>query len=197
MNKKSRIGIGNRLLVMMAILSCWGVGCGFRHQPARGVKHISWSHSEGSNQGTAGIDNTAIDIFSWNDGAAFVIWSDGSSTHRGTSPRQPSDPRGSARYDGAIGDMKIECVTLDGLTGTVKIGSNSFDLTRGRLFLVATQEGKPRIQQMSLSKLDLKPDGNLTDEQVTLEHLRELAKTDADIREFFLQGTAQTESSGI
>lgn len=185
---------GKYCVICLAILSMWGTGCGYRTTPARGVKHVTWSRSEGNKETVAGIDQADINIFTWNNGAAFVVWTDGTSTNRGTSPRQPSDPRGSARYDGKIGDMNIECVTPDGLTGKVKIGSESYDLADGRLFLVASKDGTPRICQMSLAKLDLKPDGALTEEQITLEHLRELARTDADIRSFFTNSNAEKQT---
>ncbi len=190
MKMKGQIGLG-RFVVMMAILSCWVAGCGFRPQPARGVKHIIWSRSEAGKEHHPGIDDADINIFTWNDGAAFVVWTDGTSTSRGTSPRQPSDPRGSARYDGKVGDLNIECVTLDGLTGKLKIGASSYELAQGRLFLVGAEETTPRICQMSLTKLDLKPDGNQSDEQMTLEYLRALADTDPEIRAFFLKEDPQ------
>jgi hypothetical protein len=52
------------------------------------------------------------------------------------------------------------------------------------LFLVSTTGPKPAVKQLQLSKLNLKPEGNLSHDQITSERMQAVAKTDTDIRTF-------------
>ena len=155
---------------------------------------MGWSQSEPGKEAVTGIDDGRVHIFTWGDGAAFVIWGENSGGG-GTAPRQAGDPRGSARYYCTLGDVRVEGLTPDGRTGTVKIGAESYDLAKGRLFLVSIKDAKPRVKQISLAKLDLKPEGKSTPEEVTTEQLKELAKTDADIQSFFIGAGAGEQSA--
>jgi len=178
------------LFAILLAVSFFFMGCEFRKSPTRGAKNLSWSHSGLDHPAVPGIDSADVHIYVWNDGAAFVVWSDGAGGSHGTLPRQPGDPKGSARYQGKVGSHTVECLTTDGKTGKVKIGDTSYDLGDGPLFLVSTQGQKPRIKQFALSKLNLIPDGKLTSDQITLEHLEGIGKSDADIRQFFIEAAA-------
>ncbi len=180
--------------LLVVLVPCGLMGCGFRASGGRGVKNVSWSRSGQDHPPVAGIDQADISIYTWNDDAAFVIWTDGLPTTSGTVPRQPGDPRRSARYHSSIGNLSVDCLTPDGTTGTVKIGDRSYDLADGRLILLSTQTQSPRVKQCSLIKLNLKPEGTLSDDQITLEQLQDLAKTDPDIRAFFTASGPDVES---
>jgi len=175
------------LFAILLAVSFFFMGCEFRKSPTRGAKNLSWSHSGLDHPAVPGIDSADVHIYVWNEGAAFVVWSDGAGGSHGTLPRQPGDPKGSARYQGKVGNHTVECLTTDGKTGKVKIDDTSYDLSDGPLFLVSTQDQKPRIKQLALSKLNLIPDGKLTSEQITLEHLEGIGKSDPDIRQFFIE----------
>ncbi|HML75392.1 MAG TPA: hypothetical protein PKB02_12950 [Anaerohalosphaeraceae bacterium] len=181
------------LFAMLLVVSFLFMGCEFRQAPTRGAKNLSWSHSGLDHSAVPGIDSADVHIYVWNDGAAFVVWSDGAGGSHGTLPRQPGDPKGSARYQGKVGSHTVECLTTDGKTGKVKIGDTSYDLGDGPLFLVSTQDQKPRIKQLALSKLNLIPDGKLTSDQITLEYLEGIGKSDADIRQFFIEAAGQAQ----
>lgn len=73
----------------------------------------------------------------------------------------------------------------DGKTGTIKIGGAPFELEKGALFLVLRMGGQPKVRQLKLAVLNLKPEGTLSPDQMTHEHLRELARTNPEIKEFF------------
>jgi len=94
--------------------------------------------------------------------------------------------------------VAVECYTPDGKTGKVSFirqPSQSFqsdplgyDLAQGRLFLVSTEGAEPRVKQLPLAKLNLKPDGTLSQREMTTEVLQGLAKTDPELRAFFIEG---------
>lgn len=187
------IGMASVLAVTLFVCSVL-LGCDFRQAPSRGVKNVSWSRSGQERPAVPGIDQAEVSLFTWNDGAAFVIWSDVAGRTRGTMPRQPGDPRGSARYFGTVGNQPFECLTLDGKTGTVTLGEQSYELADGRLILVSTQSDALVVKQLEPIKLNVKPDGSMPWEQVTLEHLEKIAETDADIRAFFLDSMAAVDA---
>ncbi|MEN6309674.1 MAG: hypothetical protein ABFD91_18155 [Anaerohalosphaeraceae bacterium] len=194
MKSTKRKGYVPAVAAVLLVMSCLFAGCEFRQSPARGAKNVSWSHSGMDHPAVPGIDSADVHIYVWNDGAAFVVWSDGAGGTHGTLPRQPGDPKGSARYQGKVGNQTVECLTTDGKTGKVKIGDTSYDLGDGPLFLVSTQGQNPRIKQFALSKLNLKPDGALTVDQITIEQLEGVAKSDSDIRQFFIEAAPPGEA---
>jgi len=71
----------------------------------------------------------------------------------------------------------------------VVIGESTFDLARGGLFLVSTGGGEVRVLQTQLAKLDLKPAGTSSMEDMSEDRLRRTAKSDADIAAFFRMGS--------
>jgi hypothetical protein len=93
-------------------------------------------------------------------------------------------------YEGTLADTAVECRTSDGKTGKVKIGSEAYELADGAVFLVLKTSGKAKVQQLKLAALNLKPEGTLTPDQMTHEYLRELARTNPEIKGFFA-GTAE------
>ncbi len=184
----------HRFGMLLVLISCGMMGCHFRASAGRGVKNIFWSRSGQDARTIPGITEADVSIYTWNDDAAFVIWTDGKPGTRGTEPRKHGDPHGSARYHCMIGNLSVDCLTTDGKTGKVKIGDQSYDLSDGRLILLATKGEKPRVKQLALAKLDLKPEGKRSDDQVTLEQLQDLAKTDPDILAFFTDTAPSVES---
>jgi len=94
-------------------------------------------------------------------------------------------------YEGTVGGVAVECHTPDGRAGTVKIGEERFDLTKGAVFLVAKSGAKSQVKQMRLASLNLKPEGSLTPEDMTYDYLRELARTDPEIRAFWAEASNQ------
>jgi len=73
----------------------------------------------------------------------------------------------------------------NGKAGTVKIGSEAYELANGAVFLVLKTDGKPKVQQLKLTALNLKPEGTLSPDQMTHEYLRGLARTSPEINGFF------------
>lgn len=93
------------------------------------------------------------------------------------------------KYEGTLAGVAVTCQTADGKTGTVTIGTQSFDLEKGALFLVSRNGSDVALKQMKLSKLNLQPEGALTLEQLTHGHFQKLAESDSDIREFWRTAT--------
>ncbi len=81
--------------------------------------------------------------------------------------------------------VALTCYTPDGTTGKVAIGERTFDLAQGGLFLVSTCGSEVLVMQAQLAKLNLKPVGMRTMEDMSEELLRRTAKSDTDIGAFF------------
>lgn len=88
-------------------------------------------------------------------------------------------------YTGTLAGVPIECRTPDGKTGTIKVGSQSFELAQGALFLVSKAGTNVVVKQTQITKLNLRPDGTLPTETLTIEFLRELARTDPELQAFW------------
>ena len=108
---------------------------------------------------------------------AVVVWTDVSS---GSSflPPITTKPEGlvfEGHHRGPDGrHIDCRCATQDGRTGAVTINDKTFDLDQGALFLVSTISGQTQVRQ--LKREILKSAG---------EDLRDLAKNDQEIRDFF------------
>jgi hypothetical protein len=83
-------------------------------------------------------------------------------------------------FTGTLAGVSVECQTIDGKTGTIKIAGEAFQLEQGTLFLVATTAAKPEIKQMPFARLNLKPET-----YPSIESLRALAGIVSDIRAFW------------
>ena len=89
------------------------------------------------------------------------------------------------KFEGTLASVQITCQTTDGKTGTVTLGSETFQLEQGALFLISKNGPAPTIKQMKLARLNLKPEGTLTLAQMTHDYFRNLAKSDPDIQAFW------------
>jgi hypothetical protein len=89
-------------------------------------------------------------------------------------PRPPGPPPVKTTDEETGRAAHWRCETADGLSGRMVIGTESFDLTKGNVFLVSTAAGGGVTQlARDLSALEL-----------THEHLAELARRDEAIRKF-------------
>ena len=139
----------------------------------------------GSDQGSVGM---GIWFHGHDSDAAFVVWvgeAGGGSLAARTELAAKGTHERACIYNGALADVALECRTSDGKTGTVKIGGAAYELDKGALFLVSKTGGEPRVKQLKLAVLNLKPEGTLSPDQMTHEYLRGLAKTNPEIKEFF------------
>jgi hypothetical protein len=116
----------------------------------------------------------------------FVIWADRESEE--SSCRELRGDEFLCRS--GFGEVACECVTSDGKTGTCWIGvrnarwpaeATRYDLADGAFFLLSTQGATPRVRQM---QRDL---ANVASEMKVFEGL---AKSDAEIRDFFAEHKA-------
>jgi len=108
---------------------------------------------------------------------AVVVWTDVSSGSNFLPPIT-TKPEGfvfEGHHRGPDGrHIDCRCATTDGRTGAVTINDKTFDLDQGALFLVSTISGQTQVRQ--LKREILRSAG---------EDLRNLAKNDQDIRDFF------------
>jgi len=179
--------------------ACWLVGCRPTTPSAFGSRGTSWVRTEAGRKSVPGIDEVSIHFGVWGDGATIVVWSDGTggsfgSRGMGGVPLQAGETRRGVKYEGHLSGrdgriVNVECYTPDGKTGTVKIGDEAYELAQGTLFLISTSGAKPKVKQLKSDKLDLKPMGSRTVDEITSQTLEALAKTDPDIRAFFIGAT--------
>jgi hypothetical protein len=87
--------------------------------------------------------------------------------------------------DALLAGVLVSFQTTDEKFGPVNIGSDSFDLAKGALFLVAKHDAGFVVRQTDLAKLDAIPDGKLNTAALTPEYFRQLAERDADIKAFW------------
>jgi hypothetical protein len=149
--------------------------------------------AEAGKKPLAGSDQGSVMMGIWfhHDGhsdPAFVVWvgeAGGGRLAARTELVAKGTHERACIYDGALADVALECRTSDGKTGTVKIGGAAYELDKGALFLVSKTGGEPRVKQLKLAVLNLKPEGTLSPDQMTHEYLRGLTKTNPEIKEFF------------
>ncbi len=65
-------------------------------------------------------------------------------------------PQQVCAFHDTLARVPIDCTTTDGKTGTSKIANEAFDLEQGALFLVSSTASKPAIEQLALSRLNLR-----------------------------------------
>lgn len=122
----------------------------------------------------------------------FAVWVGGSGSGElggkfsgGDEIVNPAPPQPICKFEGSLLGVALECRTTGGKSGTIKIGTETFQLERGALFLVSTSGAKPQVRQMALTKLNLQPEGPLLSGDGVGDYLRELAKTDPEIQRFW------------
>jgi hypothetical protein len=129
-----------------------------------------------------GLDQVSMTAAVFSDGTTFVVWTD---FHGGSSIFLPPASTKSEGFviEGHHSDSndpngpKVDCrlATKDGRTGKVTIGDKTFELANGSFFLVSTHGGGTQIRQLKRNSVKL-----------GTKDMQELAKSDAEIREFYL-----------
>jgi hypothetical protein len=145
---------------------------------ATGIGNPVWSADRGK-ETIAGIDHASITCGLWSDGRmAVVVWTDVSSGSSRFLPPITTKAEGFV-FEGhhrATDGRHIDCrcATKDGRTGGVTINGKTFGLDQGALFLVSTISGQTQVRQLKREVL-----------QSGGGDLRDLAKNDQEIRDFF------------
>jgi hypothetical protein len=172
------------LTVVLCVTSAFSLsGCGPK-QPSVGFETFAqWSTTinhpdHPGKEGGPGISEAQISAGMWNGNSVLVVWVPMGSCKRfmaGTP--DPANPDLRYRWDFSNG-LRGECETKDGKTGTMRLGGTNYSLADGAFFLVSVQGEKLGVKQL---KRDV----------TTLKHgeaaFKELAKSDAEIRSFFLE----------
>ncbi|HBI43585.1 MAG TPA: hypothetical protein DDY78_12150 [Planctomycetales bacterium] len=184
----SRIALGLGILLAVALIVGWFYRAElsawlFSPDPrgrASGIGNPSWTEWTPGNDQIPGIDQASITCGLWSDGRmAFVVWTDVSGGSSAMLPPVTTKGEGfvfEGRHQGSDGrHIDCRCATKDGRAGTVTINDKTFDLAQGALFLVSTISGQTQVRQLERNTLKLKG-----------EDLKELAKNDQEIRDFFV-----------
>jgi hypothetical protein len=155
-----------------------------------------WHAGEGGKASASlpGVDQASYAMGLWqtngsNAVPAFAVWVGTGGGGHVRFAEVPSRTRSATRRDYdlflELADVPVEFHTADGKEGPVKIGNDSFDIANGALFLVAKHGAKLEVKQMNIAKLDVKPAGTHTLEELKTEYWRAFAKADPDIRAFW------------
>jgi hypothetical protein len=107
---------------------------------------FNWGHS-GQENVIPGFDQGSVEILSVGDKVAFAICTDFKGA--GSDPRQ-------GRNDGVLEEgegpshrrVKWRAKSPDGKTGTLVINEETYDLSKGTLFLASTEGGQTRVTQL-------------------------------------------------
>lgn len=170
-------------VVLLCIASAFSLsGCGPK-QPSVGFKTFAqWSITithpkHPGKEGGPGISDALVSGGLWNNQPVFILWAPGGSPSPGAGSFDPLNPQ--LRYRGRFSNGTMcECDTTDGKTGTLRLADTNYSLADGAFFLVAVQGETLRVKQLKRDLTTLK-DGE--------ENFLELAKSDAEIRSFFLE----------
>jgi hypothetical protein len=109
------------------------------------------------------------------DGVRLVLWSDTSLSSHGSGTVRRTFVDG--HFTGAAGrSVEYLCETTDGRTARIEIDGKMFDLSQGSLFLVSTQQEKPRVAQLAQDTTNFPNEAGA---------LREFALANAEISKFF------------
>lgn len=185
----------NKPVVRSSLILILGVlcvaGCGSKAPPQFGARTVSWTSPAGAGQKPLpGIEHANVKIGIWNDGAAIVVWDDAATSGFGGHGMEgvalkPGEKRTGVKYEGNAGKLNLSCYTPDCTNGIVKIGAETYDLSWGALFLISTTGQKAVVKQLKLSAINLKPQGTLTQDQITSDRMQKAGRTEPEIREFF------------
>lgn len=118
-------------------------------------------------------------------GKRFVLWSDLSRGGGGGTTTNVHGLSCNGRLRGDEGvSVPFECKSPDGKTGTAVIDGRTFDLADGGLFLVAAEDGTPRIKQL---KRDLES------VPFSINGLQKFAREDKEIAGFFAEAEVPSD----
>lgn len=156
--------------------------CGCGQQPTvYGIADGGSSWTSTTEDATPGIDAASVTVITLKAGppagVPFVVWSDLPNSRSGSGGGKV----GGASYKGhhrSTDGRRIEfqAETTDGKTGTIRIVDNTYDFTKGSLFLISTQHDPPKVAQIELDTTDF-PKGK--------DQLMTLAKSTDEISTFF------------
>jgi hypothetical protein len=169
--------------VMVLLFAPLLTGCGSNSPPALGVRSAGWSQFTADKPTVPGIDHAAIHIGLYANSPALVVWSDGQD---GSYNASWDRTRNAVHYEGTFTsrggrNVAVHCYTSDGRTGPVTIGDETFELSDGSLFLVATDGTKAVVKQLRRDLSKLGSDS---------EEFRANAMADSEIKAFFEQQRA-------
>lgn len=132
----------------------------------------------GADMVAAKVGQASYTFLHWKEGLRVMIWFDMAAQISGEGSGSTDDPvhrvmGHAAASDGRRVDWRLE--TENGTTATFSIAGQTYDLTEGTLFLVRTQGGDVRVQQLSRDLSGLQP---------TNESCAAFAETDTDVNRF-------------
>jgi hypothetical protein len=115
------------------------------------------------------------------DGRVFLVLLNNGSWESSTFASKPVGPscssHGSWREGGGGREIAWSCRTKDGTNGTVTVDSQSFDLSKGGLFLVSTNGSQTKVEQLDVDVSKFR-DGP------AWEHSRALVEAEPRVAEF-------------
>jgi hypothetical protein len=172
-------------ILAVAFLLALVVGCSNRDEP----KPVAGTKVEGAAPHTpkteagGSLPYMAAERLLWSEYATrderlvFLMWVDlvgerglggGSSRAGGTSP-SGVHYKGNSRNPKGL-DIEWQCDSPDGLTGSMKINGATYDLAKGRVFLVTVKVGGAQVRQLErdLSKVKAEDTGKYSgaDEEI-------------------------------
>jgi hypothetical protein len=172
------------VLICVAVSSHMLTGCRPATSKGWGVRSIDWSLSRAGETSVPGVDEAAVQFGTYGNQTAVVFWGDcgGSFAASWDKTRQAVKYEGRlTTHDGRT--VVVDCYTPDGLSGQVTVDGHEFPLERGRVFLISTRGAATAVKQ--LARDDLKPE---------LSDLKQRAREDADIHDFFAASAEQAAS---
>lgn len=118
-------------------------------------------------------------------GKLFVLWSDSPNGGGGSTSSNRHGVSCTGEMVSLKGDvLTFACESSDGKTGTAIIAGQSFDLEKGRLFLVKAEGDAWRIRQLNR---------NFGQFEIDKESLCDLAERDDEINDFFTEARSDNK----
>jgi hypothetical protein len=127
-------------LVIALFIAALLAGCGSNSPPGLGVRSAGWTQCTRDKTTMPGTDHAAVHIGVYANKPALVLRTDGQG---GSFDASWDRTRKAVHYEGAFtsrGERKVavQCCTIDGKTGPVMIGDETFELGNGSLFLLVS-----------------------------------------------------------
>lgn len=119
------------------------------------------------------------EICTWDNRPVLVLLSENTSRR---STKTGFNPVYQGQFQTADGrNIAWNCTTNDGKTGNVVLDGATHDLAKGNVFLILTQGGGMRVQQLTS---DVTRFGTVTDAPTLLDCLKEMAKAEPAVVPF-------------
>lgn len=179
-----------RVIVLMPL----AIGIAGCHSSAGSASSGTWG--TGKADEVAGIDAGSLSVAKYTvngNELRFVVWSD----YAGGSGIHGSSDDSGWMVEGTVGchsdqehdqehPAPFKCRSSDGVSATMNIAGEDYDLSDGSLFLVSTREEKPKVAQIQVDINAIPAD---------LKLISEFARSRKQIAEFFGQGAEATGHS--